>query len=549
MRKPPSAFHATIYIIAGFFFFIAIGGVVFFAFFYENFLNSYAIPKLEEAVRTATHGVYNLKLDRITYRHFKVYCIGFDLQRVRYKKNAQGTAVKQVIIDTVEFTGVNIWKILWHNSLSMTSIQMDSPKIYMTDLSKEEATLPDPAADSLLLLPSTIKIPTISFDSIALRDIRLFLPDRSGIKDIPSFRGIFLRLNDFYYNSETKEGNPVLFSKRADIAIPDILYPVGDGTYSLEFKNLRGNSEDSIITVEKFALKPNYSERDFADKYLHPMERLDFRCADIRLDGVNFVSFFSNANIVFRKFIANSWSIDSYEDRTKPEDPHPEVSPMPNDLFNLLPIKIDVDSIVFRNGEIKVRERKGGAIGYLEFTHTFVGFSPISKDTLTAHFEKPTEITFSTYFLGDALLNGTATYWLYKKKFDMNLHATIGSFAISKLNTYLIPLERLKITGGEERKAEINMVIRSGIAKTSIIPVYSGFRVNMLPKNPNIKSGITDKVKTFIAKSFILDEENPDEGKLIVGVTTHPRDSHDAFMQFIWESLRKSLGKVVGGFK
>ena len=58
-----------------------------------------------------------------------------------------------------------------------------------------------------------------------------------------------------------------------------------------------------------------------------------------------------------------------------------------------------------------------------------------------------------------------------------------------------------------------------------------------------------EKLKTFIAKTFVLDASNPDDNKLLPGTTSLVRTPNLEFMQFIWLSLRKSLGKVVGGFK
>ena len=550
MRKPPSTLHAVAYFLAGFLLFIGIAVWIFFSFFFEDLLNSYAIPKLEEAALTATHGVYHLKLNRIYYRNHKVFCTGFDLQRVRFDSGAQGTAVKRVLIDTVEFTGVNIWKMYWGKALSMTSIQMDSPKVYMTDLALEKPTPHDPSEDSLRIVKSApVKIPIISFDSIALRDIRLYLPDRHGPGEEPSFRGISFRLTDFYFNSETKEAQPVLFSKRADVAIHKITYPIGDGTYSLEFKNLRGNSVDSVITVDKFAYEPNFTESEFAAKYKYAKSRLDLRAHDIRIEGVNFVSSFSAGNIVFRKFIANSWFLDTYEDRTRPADPHPPAAYMPNELISNLPIKIDIDSIIFNDGEIRVRERKAGTPGMLGFTHARIAMSPISKDTLSPRYKKPTVITASAYFLGQALLKTTVTYPLHDKNFDLSLHATLGSFSVEKLNSFLIPNERIEITGGEVQSARINMAIHSGVSTTTVTPLYSGFKVKVLPKDPAAKPGLMEKLKTFIAKTFILDNSNPDDNALLPGTTSLVRTPSQEFMQFIWLSLRKSLGKVVGGFQ
>lgn len=550
MRKPPSTLHAIAYFFVGFLIFLGVGVWVFFSFFFEDMLNTFAVPKLEEAALTATHGVYHLKLGRISYHHHKILCAGFDLQRVRYDSGAQGTAIKRVLIDTVEFTGVNILKIYLGKALAMTSIQMDSPKIYMADLAMEKPTPRDPAADSLRIVKAApIKLPVISFDSIALRDIRLFLPDRQGPGEEPSFRGISFRLTDFYFNSETKQAQPVLFSKRADIAIADIIYPIGDGTYSLEFKNLRGNSADSVITVDKFEFEPNYSEAEFAASHKYATSRLDLRCEGIRIDGVNFVSSFSAGNIVFRKFVANSWFLDSYEDRTRPADPHPPVAFMPNELISTLPIKIDIDSIIFNNGEIRIRERKSGTPGMLGFTHAHIAMSPISKDTLSPRYKKPTTIVASAYFLGKALLNVTAAYPLHEKNFDLNLHATLGSFSVEKLNAFLIPNERIEITGGEVQSARITMAIHSGVSTTTVTPLYSGFKVKVLPKDPAAKPGLMEKLKTFIAKTFILDASNPDDNALLPGTTSLARAPSQEFMQFIWLSLRKSLGKVVGGFQ
>ncbi len=550
MRKPPSKLHAVAYILVGFLLFIGIAAWVFFSFFFEDLLNTFAVPKIEEAALTATHGVYHLKLGRISYNHHKILCAGFDLQRVRYDSGAQGTAVKRVYIDTVEFTGVNLWRMFWSKTLAMTSIQMDSPRVYMTDLSKEKPSLRDPAADSLRIVKSApINIPIISFDSIALRNISLYLPDRLNPGDEPSFKGISFRLTDFYFNSKTKEAQPVLFSKRVDLAIPDAKYPAGDGTNSLEVKNLRGNSVDSLITVDKIAFEPNFSESAFAEKYKYAKSRLNFRCNGIRIEGINFVSSFSNGNIVFRKFTTNTWFLDTYEDRTRPADPHPPRAMMPNELISDLPIKIDIDSIIFKDGEIRVRERKAGSPGTLGFTHAHLTISPISKDTLSPRYKKPAVIMASAYFLGQALLKTTATYPLHEKNFDMNLKATLGAFSVEKLNSFLIPNERIEITGGEVQSAGINMAIHSGVSTTTVTPLYSGFKIKVLPKDPNAKPGLMEKLKTFIAKTFVLDSSNPDDNKLLPGTTSLVRTPNMEFMQFIWLSLRKSLGKVVGGFK
>ncbi|MDP4221304.1 MAG: hypothetical protein Q8896_12785, partial [Bacteroidota bacterium] len=362
----------------------------------------------------------------------------------------------------------------------------------------------------------------------------------------PSFQGISLRLTGFYFNSETKEAQPILFSKRVDIAIPNVKYPVGSGLYSFEFKNLHGNSEDSVITADHFGFVPNFSDQAFAARSRYAAPKLDFESNGVRIEGFNFASAVSHSNLIFRTFKTSGWLIDSYEDRSKPSNPNPPKALMPNDLISSLPVKLDIDSMIFSNGEIRIREHKNGTTASLGFTRANVTVSPISKDTIGRHSDEASRITFRAYFLGVAELAGTAVYPLHHKNFDLDIHADLGGFPVERLNPWLVPFERVEVTGGQVRKGTIDMSVRSGVATTTVVPIYSGFSVKVLAADPHAQPGLMEKLKTFIAKTFILDHENPDEDKILPGITTHARGPSDEFMQFIWESLRASLGQVVG---
>jgi hypothetical protein len=542
---------AIIYFFFGLILFVVVSGWIFFTYFYADFLNSYAIPKLEEAVVSATDGTYRLKLDRITYVHHKVYCTGFDLVRVRYDSGAKGIALRRLSVDTVEFTGVSILKIVLGKALAMTSIQMDSPKVYMTDLSLEKPTPTDLRADSAKIVTSAPKkLPVIAFDSIALRDIRLYLPGRFGPNDLPSYRGILFRLTDFYFNSETKQTQPVLFSRRADIAIPDVTYPIGNGTYSIHFKELRGNSEDSTIAADEFSYMPNYSEEAFNARQKFATPLISFRSTGMRIEGMSFVSSFNSGNIIFRKFSANSWDLDSYVDRRKPDDPHPTPAMLPNELVNALPVKIDIDSLVLANGKIRIRERVDGEVGSIGFDRTLIAVAPVSKDTVSKNYRQPSMVVMKALFLGEAPLALSASYPLHEKEFNMDIHATLGSFDAKKLNATLVPFVRLQATDGVLQSAKIDMSIRNGTATTTVVPVYRNFRITVLPQDPKTKSGLMEKLKTLAARIFVIENDNPDEnGKLKTGSSTRSRAKEEAFVQFLWYALRKSLGQVIGGFQ
>jgi hypothetical protein len=95
------------------------------------------------------------------------------------------------------------------------------------------------------------------------------------------------------------------------------------------------------------------------------------------------------------------------------------------------------------------------------------------------------------------------------------------------------------------------MDIKDGQASTFVEPLYDHFKLKVLPPRPNDKPDIEEGVKTFVANNFILRDDDPDEkgGPPITATTTLAYQRSDAFFQFLWFSIRKSLGTVVGGFK
>src|SRR5579872_5648825 len=111
-------FKAILYFIFAMILFFGIVSWIFLTYFYEDILNKYAVPKLEEAALTATNGYYHLKLGRISYQNHTVWCRQFDLQRVRYDSGAKGVALKRVFIDSLEITGVSLWRILLGKGLA-----------------------------------------------------------------------------------------------------------------------------------------------------------------------------------------------------------------------------------------------------------------------------------------------------------------------------------------------------------------------------------------------------------------------------------------------
>ncbi len=554
-KRKKSFWKKALYIVAGFFLFLFLAGWMFLNFFSDGLINSIVIPKLSAQTRIATHGRYALTLGSIKYSQGTVLCKTFELVRVRYDSSENGMVPRQITIDTVRFTGISLWDIVWGNPISLNTMEINTPKVYMTDASLETPS-PDVIGDSLKRLGQLPKKdPVVSFDAIVAKDINVFLPPQSHPGDEPALKGFSVRLTDFLYNSEDQKQNPLLYSKRVDFSLPSVNYVTKDSFYTISVRNLKASLSDSLLTIDSFSYRPNYSEDVYAAKHRVVKAAIDFRCTNLRMDGINFTKLFAGINMIeMRKFEAGTWYIDSYLDRRRPPDTHPADAPMPNDLLRSLPIKLNIGSVVMNDGKIRVRERAAkGSLqpGVLFFDRSRIAISPICSDSLSKNFGEPSAISVSTYFVGEGLLKVEASYPLLDKAFNLKIHATIGGFNVKKLNTWLIPFEKLEVTDGMVKSGTIDMNIRSGTATTTVTPRYTNFSMKVLASDSRKSPGILEKIKTFIANTFVLKGDNKAEKDELAksGTATVTRHKDEEFMQFLWISLRKSLGKVVGGFK
>jgi hypothetical protein len=223
---------------------------------------------------------------------------------------------------------------------------------------------------------------------------------------------------------------------------------------------------------------------------------------------------------------------------------------LPNDLVRAIKIPIDVDSVILDHGFIHWGERWPGSIepGTLTFTDTRVAAYPFCTDTLDSRFGKPTEISFRAFFLGEAKVDGLVSYPLHSKALNCNIDATVGTLHAVKLNTELIPNERIQVTDGTATRGIVRMNIKDEFATTTVTPEYHDLSVKVLSNDPGGSPGILEGIKTFLANTFKVRGNNmPEDGKPAVSATTTMTRTRDQeYLQFVWLALRQSLGKVIG---
>ncbi len=522
---------------------------VFLTFYFESTLNKAVIPKIEQAVLKSTHGRFALTLDKIFYKHGTLECNTFILYRIAYDSGEHGVVLERITLDSARFEGIDWWDVLWQKDLNLSTLELNAPKLYMTDIDTG-ITLPRIPKFVAAKKFALSDVPVISFDSIVLRDISVFLPKTSGNDMVPSYRNITIRLTDFSLDPSRNAGESALFSKNAGFELPTGSYSIGDSTYSIEVRGIHGSLSDSLVTIDSFEYKPNYSEQAFADLHQYAQGRLDFQCTGLHIRGINFTKLLAGGGLHVRSLEAESWFVDYYGDLRKPKNPHPPNAVLPNVVISSIKAPITLDSIIFNKGTIHHRERVTGSThaSLLTFTQVRVIEHPFCTDTRSSLYSEPLHFAVSAFFMGQGKVLGTVVYPVHQKQFDLHIDATVGPFDVTSLNSYLVTNERKEIMKGKCLGGALQMDVHAGTGITTVAPRYEDVSMNVLTTKVKDHSGIFEGIQSFIANTFVLRTNNVDNGnnKAISGTTTYIYSRDEEFFQFIWLALRKSIGKVVG---
>lgn len=542
------------YIIGGLCILLAIAGWIFMRYYFQDIINDYYTGKFREAARIATKGQFSISIGRLTYNDGILICKNFELVRVAIDSNDTGLVLERLTADTLHFGGLNIFELLRGRGAFMNRMEMHAPKIWLTEVSQWRAQAGKVIVDKdSLALELPERLPVISIDSFILTDMQIHVPKKFLPAGEEYYQGASAHLAGFLLNNNSLKTEPLLYSKHIELFMPKARYDVDDPLYVAEVGNVHLDVTDSTATVDTISYSPRFSEEEFTAKNNFLRGRLDFNAANIFVKGLDIMKLIAGSKISVHKCTVGSWSFDYYSDKRKVRDPHGPSALMPNDIARSFHFPVALDSLVLTDGKIKIRERAPGSdrSGVLSFDKVRIAASPYVTDTSSEKCGDPTRIFVSAIFQGEASVSAAINYDLQKAALDLRIDATLGKISAKRFNTFLVPNERKELTDGTIEGGKMVMNIKGGVATTTVTPIYNNLAMKILTDQGKVQRGFLEGFKTLIANTFVFRKNNPgpyDKGP-ISATTSRSRNKSEEFLQFIWLALRRSLGKVIGGFE
>jgi hypothetical protein len=342
----------------GLFLVLAIAVWVFFAFYFDDVFNNIASEKLISAVRSVSHGTYQLTLRRITYSHGVVVARGMEIMRVGYRAGETGMTVRRVSIDSVRLTGVSLWDVVFGRPLNFTGLHMNDPQVYTCWIGEAQAHLKLLAADTAQQPSSST--PIISLDSAIFADVRLFRSCTDG--DVQAGTA---SAKSYGLRWDSKTRISPFTSKRLDLAIPRLDFPDSNVLHSWQIRNLIGRTEDSLLTIDTIGYNPTHgseARRGEAAKPLHIGTSTDFQFLGIRAEGIDFAGLMAGKGVVVQSFAAHSWRVDHNSDKPKAKDTTAKKAFSQNDLAKLISFPITLGRLDLPQGNLRLSQSHGSLL-------------------------------------------------------------------------------------------------------------------------------------------------------------------------------------------
>ncbi|MEQ9263470.1 MAG: hypothetical protein RLP14_09940 [Owenweeksia sp.] len=303
--------------------------------------------------------------------------------------------------------------------------------------------------------------------------------------------------------------------------------------YDLSYSLLDFDSDDSLLAIHDFHMKPRLSRDQFADKYEYMKVQSDITVHEIRLEGIDIKR--ANEGVFARALVVDSTYLDIYQDTRK--ERKPGRVPLPSQLIAEAPIAIHIDSLLVKRGNLiyheKVKDKK--ELAFLEGDELNAKVFPISNidDTLSADMQLRSRIRF----MKEAETTLNARFFRNKPDHDFQVTATMGSASMKSFNPILLPMTGIYIKSGQCQKINISMYGNDYSCKGDMNLAYRDLKI-ALPANDEERN-FFENIAEGLGNLVLVNTHNDysdDNGRIY-----YERDPRRPVVNYWWKAMETGL--------
>lgn len=316
--------------------------------------------------------------------------------------------------------------------------------------------------------------------------------------------------------------------------------------YEFVCQNLFISVKDSIMRTDNLKINPYLPDEQFFDesKFRKSTYRLDI--PEMTIQGLDCTRLLQGDSYRAGLIQIKDCQFDIVAVKYKPEELVVERGTMPNELISCIKNPIQIDSIIFLNGNVKYQElfakhskRAFVTFDNLQLTATNLSNSK-TNDTLA--------INAHANLWNSGLLTLCMNIPLSSPKFNLQYSGKLKPMKLDKVNLFLEAAENKRVESGYLHGVNFNVNAIDGQADGYLRGEYENLNLAFIDERTGSGNGLGNRLKSFIANTFRIRGSNmPDKsGNVKLGRVKYTRESDDTFIEFVWVSLRGSIVDTIG---
>lgn len=153
------------------------------------------------------------------------------------------------------------------------------------------------------------------------------------------------------------------------------------------------------------------------------------------------------------------------------------------------------------------------------------------------------KVNVSAMFMGKGRLDTEFSFNLSKSNGDHRIKGRLGPLDLIELNTALVPLRAVSIRSGHIDKLTFDIWLNNDVSDGRVQFLYKDLKIDLLNEDQLARTGLGNIIKSAIANTFIIKENNPSgTNEVRMGSVHYEREKNRSIFNF-W------LNSILAGIK
>lgn len=355
-------------------------------------------------------------------------------------------------------------------------------------------------------------------------------------------------IQGFRYDSThtQKSATTLFFSDDIDLSTGGYSMLTKDSMNTLSISGVHLSTANSTLSIDSFALVPNYSNYEYSRKLGYQTDRMEMHTTRIEIERLDFNALVQDQKVIAGLITVTGFTLDDYRDK-RVNFPYWKRPPMIQQAIRKLNYPVTVDTVKLINGKVTYREQTGEEPGMIFFDRLDGLIRNVTTDPVLIARGAEVIAHGSTYLMGKAKVEGEFRFPMQSPADTFLFTGKSGLVDMTLFNPMVSRVAPVKIRSGVVDSVNIHWMRGNGVYSNGILDLYyHDLSIELLKEKRDFwnRTG-TDLAQVLV--NMVVPQENPGYfGIHRRGYIWNRRDEEKGYFNFFWKSILSGLKSSEG---